>query len=726
MLGNQSQDHSTNKDVETTQRTQRRVSNASDELNKAKRKSNAFLAVEAVQQERDVIKALKRLSMGGSLAMDPDLPAEYELQDYQKKHQRKRRTSGSSHSSNSSQDDENDRTLIEESIDDEEDTKIDTERLLWVPAKSHPSIAPDQFKRHVQSTLDEMTKKLHNKTKQPIPSLKELSDELDKLTEMAGLAATDAVTLARSLSSASSSSLIYDEPSGTSDASVRVSEDELDQDAPLFADSSNTLKRNKWTTYTRRNRMDRDKSRNESLLHDNDLMKVQAIEPDRSVRRSPIPSKETQHDQRPLQQTDLRNRDQQHYQQTFHQQQYQQYQSTQQRQYPQYNEQSQRHGQSQHLQVRHMHRSVSSGHDRPKDISNAQLQRSQSDITALAKKTNHARNRHAGSVINLDSARSLDKKQLPLPPDQKPAALRKVSPLTQEIQEKHRPQPIQLPPTQESREHPVTPVTQEPPESLTPIDSPKEPSRDKRDSSKSKDFLNLFKMKRSPSPKTVKDKKAVTPTRSTFDDENTPILRKSPEEQQQKSPPKVQKLSPQRPSLKPSLKFNNDDKPELQRSLQESVKVVPRDRSQQQNQQKHQLNPKKQQQQRPQQQQPFGSNGMATSEERHRVQKESLARKLSESSPKPSKPNAPVQFTDSAFGFPLPPLSQSTMVMLDHRFPVHVERALYRLSHLKLANPRRQLRQQVLLSNFMYAYLNLVNHTLYLQQLDEERNDVVL
>lgn len=43
------------------------------------------------------------------------------------------------------------------------------------------------------------------------------------------------------------------------------------------------------------------------------------------------------------------------------------------------------------------------------------------------------------------------------------------------------------------------------------------------------------------------------------------------------------------------------------------------------------------------------------------------------------------------------------------RFPLHIERAIYRLSHLKLANPRRPLHQQVLLSNFMYYYLDLIN-----------------
>jgi hypothetical protein len=39
---------------------------------------------------------------------------------------------------------------------------------------------------------------------------------------------------------------------------------------------------------------------------------------------------------------------------------------------------------------------------------------------------------------------------------------------------------------------------------------------------------------------------------------------------------------------------------------------------------------------------------------------------------------------------------------------------------LKLADPKRQLRQQVLLSNFMYSYLNLVNHTLWIQSKEQE------
>lgn len=85
------------------------------------------------------------------------------------------------------------------------------------------------------------------------------------------------------------------------------------------------------------------------------------------------------------------------------------------------------------------------------------------------------------------------------------------------------------------------------------------------------------------------------------------------------------------------------------------------------------------------------------------------------------RPNAPMRFTDSAFGFPLPMLTISTVIMFDQRLPINVERAIYRLSHLKLSDPKRELRQQVMLSNFMYAYLNLVNHTLYMEQAAQER-----
>ncbi|WFD30367.1 hypothetical protein MSPP1_001386 [Malassezia sp. CBS 17886] len=43
------------------------------------------------------------------------------------------------------------------------------------------------------------------------------------------------------------------------------------------------------------------------------------------------------------------------------------------------------------------------------------------------------------------------------------------------------------------------------------------------------------------------------------------------------------------------------------------------------------------------------------------------------------------------------------------RYPLQVERALYRLSHFKLANPHRMLQEQVVISNLMFWYLSIIN-----------------
>lgn len=69
------------------------------------------------------------------------------------------------------------------------------------------------------------------------------------------------------------------------------------------------------------------------------------------------------------------------------------------------------------------------------------------------------------------------------------------------------------------------------------------------------------------------------------------------------------------------------------------------------------------------------------------------------------------------YDIPAHQASDKSLVMMYHRFPLHIERAIYRLSHMKLANPRRPLRQQVLLSNFMYSYLHLINYVYHEQQL---------
>lgn len=48
--------------------------------------------------------------------------------------------------------------------------------------------------------------------------------------------------------------------------------------------------------------------------------------------------------------------------------------------------------------------------------------------------------------------------------------------------------------------------------------------------------------------------------------------------------------------------------------------------------------------------------------------------------------------------------------------PPYVEQQLYRLSHQKLANPKRPLHQQVVISNLMLAYLRTVNPNFRAQQ----------
>lgn len=72
------------------------------------------------------------------------------------------------------------------------------------------------------------------------------------------------------------------------------------------------------------------------------------------------------------------------------------------------------------------------------------------------------------------------------------------------------------------------------------------------------------------------------------------------------------------------------------------------------------------------------------------------------------------------YDIPAHQITDRSIVMMYHRFPLHIERAIYRLSHMKLANPRRPLSQQVMLSNFMYAYLNLINHGYQQQYLQSQ------
>ncbi|KAJ1975082.1 hypothetical protein H4R35_003313 [Dimargaris xerosporica] len=88
------------------------------------------------------------------------------------------------------------------------------------------------------------------------------------------------------------------------------------------------------------------------------------------------------------------------------------------------------------------------------------------------------------------------------------------------------------------------------------------------------------------------------------------------------------------------------------------------------------------------------------------VPKPSLTDPLGTASPPDANFNAlnPPQFIKD-IAAPRPPVRYTNY----NRYPIHIERAIYRLSHIKLANPRRPLLHQVLISNMMFWYLSIIN-----------------
>jgi len=75
----------------------------------------------------------------------------------------------------------------------------------------------------------------------------------------------------------------------------------------------------------------------------------------------------------------------------------------------------------------------------------------------------------------------------------------------------------------------------------------------------------------------------------------------------------------------------------------------------------------------------------------------------------------------SSRGYVPPTSPQPAGVNNYSRYPIHVERAIYRLSHIKLANPRRALYEQVLISNLMFWYLGVINKTQQTQQQQQQQ-----
>ncbi|CAO3593180.1 unnamed protein product [Absidia cylindrospora] len=76
---------------------------------------------------------------------------------------------------------------------------------------------------------------------------------------------------------------------------------------------------------------------------------------------------------------------------------------------------------------------------------------------------------------------------------------------------------------------------------------------------------------------------------------------------------------------------------------------------------------------------------------------------------KPSNPGKPSPSPNLETTSQQQQQQQQPMVYHNYRLPIHVERAIYRLSHYKLANPRRPLQHQVVISNLMFWYLSVIN-----------------
>ncbi|KAJ2800596.1 hypothetical protein H4R20_004001, partial [Coemansia guatemalensis] len=77
-----------------------------------------------------------------------------------------------------------------------------------------------------------------------------------------------------------------------------------------------------------------------------------------------------------------------------------------------------------------------------------------------------------------------------------------------------------------------------------------------------------------------------------------------------------------------------------------------------------------------------------------------------------SRPGAPANAAQHAIPSIITPVRPPPTRLAggnNNRLPIHIERAIYRLASIKLANPRRPLLQQVLLSNMMFWYLELIN-----------------
>lgn len=748
-------------------------------------------ASQAMEQEMNVVKALKRLSIGNSLSYDPDLPlADTEFVDlnYLDIHCSSSLSSRSSDSSSSS--------LSKEQVDssdvipeeDYDDVILESNKLMWVPATAHPKLAPDNFRKYVKATVEDITTKLdHTRSKRSSlstestdnqnqevfrseiekrPSLRELTTELENLSHLAGMDSTDAVTLARTLSSSTLGYTEVEKEYGASDLSSlsrsnsmtasqrrrsslhnEVKPETVDENLPLAKE--NGLKRARWTTYRKSGSSKYGRRQPEPLQIRQSPVQVEPQQGEivhaqqRRASAGHVVSVQNPHVV-PVQNPPSPTEPNQPPGQGGYSQSAQAANS-----HPYRSERA--HPQPAHPQPsltpknipKNTHsKSVISHHRRvtpPPKSPSAELpplpktEKSKKPgwnwlnrSKVREKESNHSRNRHGMATLNrngsrssssLSSDESVRETTPPSSPTPDASGERKTS-FSNIFRFRKTSDPVPEEPSNFELKSfsKATHNASKPADAPLPPEPPmREPIREPiQEESENQQLVHNSSVKRvevadripQRAPERIPQR---APERIEMAERTSERVERA--ERAERAPEGVEsERGPDLPSARPKLARSVQP---LERSVERSGAPPPESVVPNTPQPESTLDPK---QQELQQQQAIRQRQQLDAFTPTEVLRKNLMQ-----SHRNMRPNQPLEMRDSAFGFPLPPVSRSTLIMLDYRFPIHVERAVYRLSHIKLADPKRPLYQQVLLSNFMYAYLNLVNHTLYLQQQQQDQ-----
>lgn len=152
-------------------------------------------AAAVVQQEMNNVQKLKRLSLGATSTLDPDLPSQFAWYDESNTPSRSPSSPSSLSSSSSSSDapppavPPKSPTHASSSSSSSPTTSSDgtalpshAAELLWVPANVHPELAPQEWKSFVQHKVDEIRQKTVPQSSRSSLSNESTSEEGDNVT----------------------------------------------------------------------------------------------------------------------------------------------------------------------------------------------------------------------------------------------------------------------------------------------------------------------------------------------------------------------------------------------------------------------------------------------------------------------------------------------------------------------------------------------------------------